>query len=170
MRLDDLSSVLRIDRLSFPLPWSERSYRYELLDNPSAHLLVAERVQADKRKIVGYIGYWFLIDEVHISTFAVDPDHRRKGIGEKLLVAAFEQAAALGALLVTLEVRVSNQAAIHLYRKYGFEVVGRRANYYRDNHEDAWIMTKEDPASTLPVVDGGEQWVRRKNFRPSPQR
>lgn len=149
MTLDDLSSVLMIDRLSFPLPWSERSYRYELLDNPSAHLLVAERMLAEVAMVVGYIGYWFLIDEIHISTFAVHPEHRRNGIGEKLLVAALEQAVALGALLVTLEVRVTNQAALHLYRKYGFEIVGRRANYYRDNHEDAWIMTKEDPASAL---------------------
>lgn len=141
MQLDDIPTVVSIDRLSFSLPWSERTYRYELVDNASATLLVAELPDETGARVVGYLGYWMIVDEAHISTLAVHPDHRRNGIGERLLRLALRQAAARGAKSASLEVRVSNDAAIRLYRKYGFQVAGRRVRYYRDNDEDAYIMT-----------------------------
>ncbi len=140
MRLGDLPTVLAIDRQSFSMPWSERSYRFELLENPAAHLLVA---QDDEGTVVGYVGFWLIVDEAHISTLAVHPERRRQGIGERLLRAALTWAAALGADLATLEVRASNHAAQALYDKHGFLVVGRRKNYYRDDGEDALLMTLE---------------------------
>jgi ribosomal-protein-alanine N-acetyltransferase len=88
------------------------------------------------------VGFWFIVDEAHISTIAVHPDFRQHGIGEILLQWALREALHLDAQLVTLEVRVSNHKAINLYEKYGFEVVGRRAHYYRDNNEDALLMTR----------------------------
>jgi ribosomal-protein-alanine N-acetyltransferase len=156
MELADIPQVLGIDRQSFPLPWSEGAYRRELSENANSHFLVAylpsgagppERTwrgwlrREPPRVIVGYVGFWYVVDEAHISTLAVHPGFRGQGIGARLLVAMLGEAAALGARLVTLEVRVSNLAAQRLYRKFGFEEVGRRKGYYRDNAEDALLMT-----------------------------
>jgi len=82
--------------------------------------------------------------EAHISTLAVAPAWRRRGLGEFLLWSMLKRAASMSAFEATLEVRVSNHAAQNLYRKYGFVVVGRRRRYYQDNNEDAWIMTVGD--------------------------
>jgi len=155
MTLDDLPQVLEIDRLSFPIPWPERSYRFELSENPSSTLLVATRKEAGCTRLAGYIGFWLIVDEAHISTLAVHPRFRRQGIGSGLLEAALEQAAGKGADFATLEVRVSNQVAIDLYRRFGFHVVGRRAKYYRDNDEDALLMTLTGLRERLGNLAGG---------------
>ncbi|MBI3359583.1 MAG: ribosomal protein S18-alanine N-acetyltransferase [Chloroflexi bacterium] len=156
MELADVPQVAAIDRQSFPLPWLASSYRHELTENENAHFLVAHLGPVSRRPgqwwqdwfrpqpvrtIVGYGGYWYIMDEAHISTIAVHPDYRGQGIGERLLVAMLEHARSLGATLATLEVRVGNVVAQNLYRKYGFEEVGRRNGYYRDNGEDALLMT-----------------------------
>lgn len=91
--------------------------------------------------ITGFIGVWMLPDEAHIVTIAVRDSHRRQGIGEMLLIAGLDLARERTQPLVTLEVRVSNDAAIRLYEKYGFEQVGLRPRYYSDNREDAYILT-----------------------------
>jgi ribosomal-protein-alanine N-acetyltransferase len=91
--------------------------------------------------IVGFVGLWMLPDEAHIVTIAVRESHRRRGIGELLLLEAIDLARERGQPLVTLEVRVSNDPAISLYEKYGFEEVGLRPRYYSDNREDAYILT-----------------------------
>jgi ribosomal-protein-alanine N-acetyltransferase len=91
--------------------------------------------------IVGCVGLWVMPDEAHIVTIATRETHRRQGIGEMLLIRAIELAQGRGEELVTLEVRVSNTAAIAMYEKYGFVEVGRRKRYYSDNGEDAYILT-----------------------------
>ncbi len=91
--------------------------------------------------IAGFIGGWLLPDEIHIVTFGVRQSHRRSGIGEALLIAAIELARHHGRDLVTLECRVSNEAALALYDKYAFEKVGLRPRYYSDNREDAFLLT-----------------------------
>ncbi len=145
MQLHDVAVVAEIDRVSFPTPWSETTYRQELRTNIAAYLYVAvDSAMAElDSQIVGYIGFWFIADEAHISTIAVHPDRRRQGLGRLILDYALDQARTLGAHLVTLEVRESNQAAIHLYEQFGFEVRGRRPGYYRDTDEDALIMFKD---------------------------
>jgi [ribosomal protein S18]-alanine N-acetyltransferase len=159
MALADIPQVVAIDQRSFSLPWSASSYRFELTENHASHFYVAlpeglppvrsflQRLrhlgQRPPRLVVGYIGYWLIEDEIHISTIAVHPDWRGQGIGDQLLEVALRQAAEAAAVMVTLEVRTSNTVAQNLYRKYAFEVVGRRKRYYRDNHEDALIMTVE---------------------------
>ena len=155
MVMDDLPAVLTIDRLSFPTPWSERSYRFELERNPTSRLFVAESIGHEEPAIVGFVGYWLIVDEVHISTIAVHPDFRRMGIGEKMLINALEQAIRSGAALATLEVRVTNQAAVDLYHKYGFQIVGRRSRYYRYNNEDALLMTLTNLRERLRMKGGG---------------
>ncbi|HLC06047.1 MAG TPA: ribosomal protein S18-alanine N-acetyltransferase [Anaerolineales bacterium] len=156
MELEDLANVLEIDRLSFPVPWPERSYRYELTENPASNLLVAES-NGSIRRVVGFIGSWLIADEVHISTLAVHPSFRGLGLGKTLLEAILDQTARRGAEIATLEVRVSNTTAIDLYRKTGFEVVGRRPGYYRDNGEDALLMTLSGLRGQGWGADGGDE-------------
>jgi ribosomal-protein-alanine N-acetyltransferase len=98
-------------------------------------------------RVLGYGGFWAIVDEAHISTIAVHPDWRGRGLGAMVLAALIDTAILRGAAEVTLEVRVSNEIAQNLYRRYGFVEVGRRKKYYRDNNEDALIMT-------APRVDG----------------
>ena len=161
MRLRDITAVMEIEHDSFPTPWSARAYRHELLDNDlSRYFVVRQRRMESPRldllsriryslgagtrpPILGYGGFWMMAGEAHISTIAVQPDWRRLGIGELLLVAMLDRATELEADMATLEVRVSNVTAQNLYRKYGFRQVGLRRRYYRDSDEDALIMSTE---------------------------
>jgi len=148
----DIAQVTAIDRLSFANPWSAASYRYELVNNRTAHFWVLlDGASGSERRVVGYAGFWLIVDEAHIGTLAVHPLWRRQGLGERLLVALLDQARELGAILVTLEVRAGNLAAQNLYRRYGFIEVGRRQRYYQDNGEDALLLTvKFQPGAGPP--------------------
>jgi ribosomal-protein-alanine N-acetyltransferase len=137
MTLEDLPAVHRIERASFSVPWPDEAYRSELQANRLASYLVV-RAEDD---VVAYGGIWLMVDEAHITTFAVDPAWRRQRVGETLLVALLDLALARRAREATLEVRLSNVAARRLYEKYGFRPVGLRPRYYSDNGEDALIMT-----------------------------
>jgi [ribosomal protein S18]-alanine N-acetyltransferase len=139
MTLEDIEQVVSIDQVSFSLPWPERSFRYELTDNPASRCWV---VEADG-KIVAMLVAWLLVDEAHIATIATHPDYRRQGIAKKLMIHALSYMAKEGAVSSFLEVRESNIAALEMYRKFGFEVSGRRRGYYKDNQEDAILMTLE---------------------------
>jgi ribosomal-protein-alanine N-acetyltransferase len=139
MTLADLPSVQAIERASFFPTWPEDAYRNELLTNKLATYLVA-RLEG---VVVAFGGIWLMVDEAHITTFAVDPAWRRRTIGERLLVGLLDAAMARRAREATLEVRLSNVAARRLYEKYGFRPVGIRPRYYSDNGEDALIMTTE---------------------------
>jgi len=158
MRSEDIPQVLAIDHLSFPLPWSARSYTFEITDNNHSHMVslvlpvqkpsspgligALQRLRngSQEETIVGYGGFWLIDGEAHISTIAVHPDYRARGLGEVLLAGMLGRGIALDGEYSVLEVRVGNATAINLYRKYGFEIAGRRKNYYRDNSEDAFLM------------------------------
>jgi len=106
-------------------------------------LAFGRRAETDgrpERPVVGFAGMWLLFDEAHITTIGVDPDFRGRHLGELMLIALTDEAMRRNASWLTLEVRVSNEAAQHLYRKYGFKVQGTRRRYYSDNNEDAHIM------------------------------
>ena len=139
MQIADLDVVQAIERASFSSPWPPNAYRSELETNRLANYLVA-RVDSE---IVGYGGMWLMVDEAHITTFAVHPSWRRQKIGERLLLAFLDVAVARQAREATLEVRLSNISARRLYEKYGFRPVGLRPRYYSDDNEDALIMTTE---------------------------
>jgi [ribosomal protein S18]-alanine N-acetyltransferase len=139
MRLEDLAEVQRIEQASFSTPWPENAYRSELMTNRLATYLVARAAG----RIVAYGGMWLMVDEAHITTFAVHPAWRHQRIGERLLLAFLDLARDRHAREATLEVRLSNLAARRLYEKYGFRPVGLRPRYYSDNNEDALIMTTE---------------------------
>ena len=149
MTPDDVPAVAALDRRSFALPWSEASFRSDLTTNAAAHLIVAELAAGNGSRIVGYAGYWLVVDEAHLSTLAVDQEMRRQGIAEQIMRGAMRHAARSGAEMMTLEVRVSNEAARRLYEKLGFLVVGRRPHYYKDNLEDAILMTRSDLAEAV---------------------
>jgi ribosomal-protein-alanine N-acetyltransferase len=104
---------------------------------------------ADLASIIGFAGLWQMLDEAHVTTIAVHPGHRGRGIGELMLSSLISIAYTIGTSNVTLEVRVSNSVAQNLYRKYGFKEAGVRRRYYSDNHEDALIMWTEDIHSTV---------------------
>jgi ribosomal-protein-alanine N-acetyltransferase len=141
MGLSDLEQVQAIDQASFSMPWPASAYQYELTQNPASMLWVAETDESiEKKKVVGMIIVWRILDEAHIATIAVHPDYRRQGIGKILLRFALDWAARNGAQRAMLEVRASNQSAQALYLQFGFEVVSRRPRYYKDNHEDALLM------------------------------
>jgi len=97
--------------------------------------------------VLGYAGAWHLVDELHVSTIAVHPDWRRRGLGELLLLSLVDRGLELGVRRATLEVRASNLAAQALYRKYGFETLSMQKAYYSDNNEDAYIMGTPDLAT-----------------------
>jgi ribosomal-protein-alanine N-acetyltransferase len=139
MGLDDIDAVHDIERLSFPAPWPSYAFRQELEANRMARYLV---VRAGGQ-VVGYAGIWLMVDEAHITTFAVLPASRRQGVGARLLLELLELAVDLGARVVTLEVRLSNAPARRLYQRFGFRPVGVRPRYYSDNGEDALIMTTD---------------------------
>lgn len=97
--------------------------------------------------IVGYAGLWLMVDEAHVTTIGVHPDHRGQGVGDLLFLGLADLSAELNALRITLEVRVSNLGAQALYRKYGLDIAGLRRRYYSDNGEDAYIMWSEPISS-----------------------
>jgi ribosomal-protein-alanine N-acetyltransferase len=136
MTLDDIDGVQEVERSSFPVPWPANAFRHELTQNRNARYIVAR----EGGTIVGYAGLWLMVDEAHITTFAVLPEHRRRRIGERMLQRLFDIAEEMGGEWLTLEVRVSNIGAQRLYEKYGFRRAGVRRRYYSDNNEDALIM------------------------------
>lgn len=138
MTEEDVDAVRHLDELSFPTPWPEPSFAYELNVNRNAHCWVADLPQAG---VIGSLIIWLVLDEAHIATIAVHPDHRRKGVAQKLMTAGLIACIRMGARSAMLEVRENNQAAIEMYRKFGFERVGRRRQYYQDTKEDAILMT-----------------------------
>jgi len=145
MTVADLDQVHRIDVISFTLPWSERSFRYELTNNPAARLWVAEVTEEPHQGlVVAMLVMWFIIDEVHIATIAVHPEWRQAGIGRRLLATALLAAQEEGAIKAFLEVRRSNTPAQEMYRRFGFEIAGVRPRYYKDNMEDALLLNLDE--------------------------
>ena len=140
MTVQDVPAVSQIDRLSFSMPWPEHSFQYEVAENRVARCFVAE---TDDHRIAAMIVSWIIVDEMHIATIATHPEFRRQGIGERILRDALLDGRDSGAHLAFLEVRASNDAAQAMYRKFGFRISGKRPRYYKDNNEDAVLMTLE---------------------------
>lgn len=139
MKREDLDQVLEIEKDSFSSPWSLNAFQMELSDNHRyTHYLVARAGD----QVLGYLGTWFIVDEVHITNIAVRPNVRRQGVGQLLLQYLFQIAKSCKMSAITLEVRPTNRPAQELYKKLGFRSVGIRPKYYQDNHEDAVIMWK----------------------------
>ena len=144
---EDLATVAELQRRSFANAWGAEALRWELDHSDVARLYVA---RAANGAIVAYCACWFVHDELHINSVAVDLSHRRRGVARRLLEAVLRDAVAEGAQQATLEVRQSNDAARLLYEGLGFGVEGVRRNYYQNPREDALILWHRD----LPSVFG----------------
>lgn len=138
MEEKDLPAVLAIERVSFPNPWHESTFRGEIQNRSISFPCVMLKTGEDK--VVGYIIYWKVGDEVQVNNIAVHPDYRRRGLGEALLRHVIKRAKDQGVNFISLEVRRSNLAAQSLYRKLGFEPLGVRRFYYSNPVEDAIVM------------------------------
>lgn len=138
MREDDLDKVVAIEQEIFSQPWSKQGF-LDGLRNENTLYLVAE----EKNEILGYLGLWQSLEEADITNIAVKENARRQGVGGHLLKEAQRLAAARGITALTLEVRVSNEAAVRLYEKHGFRSVGVRPGFYDKPREDALIMWTE---------------------------
>ncbi|MBV8723182.1 MAG: ribosomal protein S18-alanine N-acetyltransferase [Candidatus Eremiobacteraeota bacterium] len=136
MRSDDIPAVLGIETLSFTTTWPANAFSNELSENKLAHYYVG-RVDG---KIVAYGGIWVILEDSHITTIAVQPEFRGRGLGEQMLIHLLDDAMTRGASWITLEVRETNDVAQRLYRKYGFTNVSVRRAYYSDNNENAVVM------------------------------
>lgn len=122
-----------------PAEESKRPFPLSLLVGRQPTLIPPEA-----QNIIAFAGMWSMIGEAHITTIAVHPDYRGRGIGELMLSSLIGSAYALRARVVTLEVRVTNSVAQSLYRKYGFYQTRIQPRYYSDNHEDAYLMSTPD--------------------------
>ena len=152
MKIDDLDKVIQLDQASFSLPWPESSFRFEIKENEASRCWVAEINQnSPDSEIVGMIVTWLIVDEVHIATFAVQPDYRRQRIAQRLLAHTLMDAHLSGGEKAFLEVRRGNLAARALYQKFGFVEIGFRKKYYQDNGEDAVMMNLEK--IEIPVLE-----------------
>jgi len=159
MREADLPSVRVIEALSFSNPWSDDTFRGEMQNTSISSPMVVVRRPGDPvvaddplvpdgacnpvvadGEVVAYIVYWQIRDDVQVNNVAVHPDHRGRGLGEAMMRYAIAKVRAAGAGFITLEVRQSNTAAVTLYKKLGFEILGARKNYYTRPDEDAHVM------------------------------
>ena len=135
MTAEDVDAVHEIDLASFAIPWTRDAFAKEAENNCARYLVLCE-----DGKPVAYAGVWFVLDEGQITNIAVHPDHRRKGYGAAITRALLRHAKDAKLESVSLEVRVSNTAAIELYKKAGFAEAGRRKGFYAKPTEDALVM------------------------------
>lgn len=135
----DILAVVEIDKKSYAHPWGVSEFFREVNYNRFGRYFVVELNDI----VVGYIGSWFLSDLIHITTIAVHPDYRRKGIGGKLMNYMLDLGKKEKYKTCVLEVRVSNEKAINLYKKLGFKIDKIKKEYYPDNKEDAYYMVKD---------------------------
>lgn len=138
MEEDDIPSVLEIENVSFQNPWQASTFSGEIVNRGISYpYVIMHRIF---ERIIGYIIYWKIQEEVQISNFAIHPDFRGKGIGEAVMRRVIKTIQRDGGVYVFLEVRPSNLAARSLYKKLEFEILGARKGYYHTPVEDALIM------------------------------
>ncbi len=135
MEKGDIPEIVAIENVSFPTPWADHAFLSELR-NKFAYYNVA----VHDGKVAGYCGMWLFSGEAHITTIAVHPDWRGRGLGKTFMNALINHARSRGATTMILEVRPSNSAARILYKNMGFRQIGCRRNYYLETHEDALVM------------------------------
>jgi len=132
-----IDGITELDRLCFTVPWSRNLFLSELHSNNAFYILALHN-----DRVIGYCGINYVCGEGSITNIAVHPDYRKKGLASLMLDNIIKYCTNCTLSFITLEVRQSNQSAINLYKKYGFNEVGLRKNYYADNHENAILMTK----------------------------
>jgi ribosomal-protein-alanine N-acetyltransferase len=137
----DVNELLVIEQSQFPEPWTKGMLLDEITNTETRRYTVA----VEEKKVVGYLGVMFVMDELHVNTLGTLPGHERRGIARSLLDDAWCDAALRGLTRATLEVAVSNTNAQNLYFRYGFKPVGVRKNYYERTGEDALVLWADLP-------------------------
>ena len=155
LELADLDAIERIERASYPTPWSRSMFASELAKQSSRSIAAI----TSAGELVGYLVLSRYVDAWHVMNVAVDPGHRRQGIASAMLGRLFELTRDDAERGYTLEVRVSNLAAISLYEQFGFTSSGVRRGYYTDNREDAVIMWR---TAEVPNQTGGTERARSR--------
>lgn len=135
---NNIEEIIKLENKCFTSPWTKNMFLSEILNENTFLFILIENTS-----VVGYISLFKVLDEIHINNIAVDPDLQRQGYASMIMNKSIKIAKKLFVDYITLEVRVSNIPAIHLYKKYGFETAGARKNYYKIPNEDALIMTKK---------------------------
>lgn len=151
-RPEDAKAMAELEILCFSSPWSQEALHKDLAENPLSRYYVGEA----EGRVVAYAGLWVVLDQGHIMNVAVHPDRRRQGVAGRLLEELIERTRLEGLASYTLEVRRSNQAALALYRSFGFVPAGIRKNYYELPTEDAlilWLGVPEDQSSPAGQQD-----------------
>jgi len=148
LAIKHLDEVLKIEQVSFKTPWTKYAFIHEIQFDKS----VFKVLKVDGR-LVGYGGFWHVLNEAHISNIAIHPEYRGQGLGKALLLHLLREALDRGVTKATLEVRRSNAIAQNMYAHLGFKIVSVRKNYYFDEHEDALVMWNDDIAATLAAIE-----------------
>ena len=136
----DMAAIVELESASFTNPWSRETLEWELANSDVTRVYL---LRDETGRVIAFCSCWLVFDELHINTIAVDPPARRHGFATLLLNHVIDDAAAGGALRATLEVRASNEAAIALYTRLGFQVSAKRPRYYTKPEEDALILWRE---------------------------
>ena len=150
----DLDAVADLEARCFTNPWTRDALAGELARSDVARVFVARLPGAP---VAAFCSCWFVADELHVNTIAVDPAHRRSGIATGLMRYVIAEAARHGARRATLEVRASNDPARKLYESLGFAVSAVRPRYYTQPEEDALILWKDG----LRNLDNPESWTEQ---------
>lgn len=137
LNLTHIEEIYDIEKRCFSDAWSRQSFIDEI-DNENSVFIVVKK----EDKIVAYSGFWYIVDDAQIMNVAVDIAYKGMKISHILMKEMIQRARDKNMATMSLEVRVSNEIAINLYKGYGFEIVGVRKQYYQDNKEDAYIMFK----------------------------
>ncbi len=168
MRRRHVRSVLGIENQVYPRPWTMSLFLSELGLRATRAYFVAKV----GRDIVGYAGLMVSVDEGHVTTIAVDPAWHRHHIGSRLLLAVSREGIARELNALTLEVRVSNQPAQEMYRRFGFSAVGIRKGYYAETNEDALVMWARhvDTPEHAALLDEVERGIDGETIFEPPRR
>ncbi len=173
---EQIAAAVALDQRCLGGLWTENGYQREV-DSPNSDLLGLVTADSTEPQMIGLACLWAILEEAHITLLAVDPAYRGQGLGQALLWALLRAAAGRGLEWATLEVRLSNQAAIALYQKFGFERVGQRRGYYQNQGEpaeDALILWRkglrrpEFQASLTQWQQQIQQQLRRSGWQIEP--
>ena len=152
---DQLTQLVELDRLCLGGLWTKTGYQREL-DSPNSSLSI---LSVEFGSIIGCSCFWTILKEAHITLLMIHPDHQRQGLGQLLLCNLLKESVNWNLERATLEVRVSNQSALAVYQKFGFQQVGRRKGYYQETGEDALILWRGDLARPQFQEDLSRRWL-----------
>ena len=137
---EDIEEILPIEETLYHKPWQKKDYEYELNENPFAHYL--KMIDKDSKEIIGYIGFWVKFDQAEITKVSIKKKYQGYKLSKLLMQDAESRMLIAQCSSCTLEVRVSNEVAINLYKSCGYNILATRKKYY-ENGEDAYLMYKE---------------------------